>query len=228
MVKKNQRPHGIMERTYGPASGGCQGMVSFPRMSRHSTCPLAVLLIAVSGSRRRAGQGLPEFGPLNPVAARAAGSTSSLTGTREEGWAPRLRWTTPASMEYNGWTRRDYVLDSEVLRLASGRRDLGPRAFLAAEVGRWCATPDSWMGSSTGITACWGSGKRARATAADRSSIPLPCPMAEPSGEHRSLPGRCAAGSAPSQLAASKRSFCHPPHLNRPGGVWSRGPRSSC
>jgi hypothetical protein len=78
-------------------------------------------------------QGLPEFGPLNPVASSRSGLYFQPFREPEPGrWHHALALDYASVIEYNRLDQADYVLDSEVLRLSfAASRDLGRRTFLA-------------------------------------------------------------------------------------------------
>ncbi len=128
-----------MERTYDPARRVVKGMSAYLlRMRRHAArrfraLPL-LLVLAVPCSGQA--QGLPEFGPLNPVASSRSGLYFQPFREAEPGrWRPALALDYGSVIEYNRLDQADYVLDSEVLRLTFGAsRDLGRRTFLALSV----------------------------------------------------------------------------------------------
>ena len=78
-------------------------------------------------------QGLPEYGPLNPVAASRSGLYFQPFREPETGsWRHAVALDYASVIEYNRLDQADYVLDSEVLRLSfAASRDIGRRAFLA-------------------------------------------------------------------------------------------------
>ena len=132
-----------MERTYGPARRVVKGMRAYLlRMPRHHVPCLPALLLALvlAIPRPAQAQGLPEFGPLNPVASSRSGLYFQPFREPEPGrWRPAVALDYASLIEYNRLDQADYVLDSEVLRLSFGAsRDLGRRTFLAlsASVGR--------------------------------------------------------------------------------------------
>jgi hypothetical protein len=97
----------------------------------------ALLLLSVLAAPRPGlAQGLPEFGPLNPVASSRSGLYFQPFRHPEPGrWRPALALDYGSVIEYNRLDQADYVLDSEVLRLTFGAsRDIGRRTFLALSV----------------------------------------------------------------------------------------------
>lgn len=108
------------------------------RMPRHGVlCPRALLLVLVLAPPRPGqAQGLPEFGPLNPVAASRSGLYFQPFREPEPGsWRPAVALDYASVIEYNRLAQADYVLDSEVLRLSlAASRDLSRRTFLALSV----------------------------------------------------------------------------------------------
>ncbi len=111
------------------------------RMSRHcKPCFPALLLTLVLALPRPAqAQGLPEFGPLNPVASSRSGLYFQPFREPEPGrWRHAIALDYASLIEYNRLDEADYVLDSEVLRLSfAASRELGRRTFLtlSASVG---------------------------------------------------------------------------------------------
>ena len=108
------------------------------RMVRHTVrCPRALLLVVVLATPRPTeAQGLPEFGPLNPVAASRSGLYFQPFREPEPGsWRHAVALDYGSVVEYNRLGQADYVLDSEVLRLSfDASRDVGRRTFLALSV----------------------------------------------------------------------------------------------
>ena len=100
---------------------------------------LAGLVIAVllSAPTSGAGQGLPQFAPINPMGSSRSGLyfqpyLEPLPGR----WVAELAVDYASVIEYNRLPPADYVLDSELLRVTLGlRRDLGSRAFLTLAAG---------------------------------------------------------------------------------------------
>ncbi|MGZ8392286.1 MAG: DUF3187 family protein, partial [Gemmatimonadales bacterium] len=78
-------------------------------------------------------QGLPEFGPLNPVASSRSALYFQPFREADLGrWHHAVALDYASLIEYNRLDEADYVQDSEVLRLSFGlSRDLGRRTFLA-------------------------------------------------------------------------------------------------
>jgi hypothetical protein len=96
-------------------------------------CPRALLLVlALATPRPGEAQGLPEYGPLNPVAASRSGLYFQPFREAEAGgWRPAVSLDYASVIEYNQLDQAGYVLDSEVLRLSFGAsRDIGRRTFL--------------------------------------------------------------------------------------------------
>jgi hypothetical protein len=132
------------------------------RMARHTVLwPRALLLAAVLAMPRLTqAQGLPEFGPLNPVAASRSGLYFQPFREPEPGtWRHALSLDYGSVVEYNLLDQADYVLDSEVLRLSfDASRDIGRRTFLALSVslgGAYAGFLDgflNWYHARLGIT----------------------------------------------------------------------------
>ena len=96
-------------------------------------CPRALLLaLALAAPRAGLAQGLPEFGPLNPVASSRSGLYFQPFREPAPGrWRHAVALDYASLIEYNRLGQADYILDSEVLRLTlAASRDIGPRAFL--------------------------------------------------------------------------------------------------
>ena len=108
------------------------------RMPRDAVlCSRALLLVLVLATPRPGqAQGLPEFGPLNPVSASRSGLYFQPFRELEQGsWRHAVALDYGSVIEYNRLAEADYVLDSEVLRLSfSASRDLSRRTFLALNV----------------------------------------------------------------------------------------------
>ena len=128
-----------MVRTYDPARRVVKGMGAYLlRMARHTVLwPRALLLVVVLVTPRPIqAQGLPEFGPLNPVAASRSGLYFQSFRESDPGrWRHSAALDYGSVIEYNRLGQADYVLDSEVLRLSfDASRDVGRRTFLALSV----------------------------------------------------------------------------------------------
>ena len=108
------------------------------RMRRHTVmCPRAlVLMLVLATPRPSQAQGLPEFGPLNPVGSSRSGLYFQPFREPETGsWRHAVALDYGSVIEYNRLDQADYVLDSEVLRLSfAASRDIGKRTFLALSV----------------------------------------------------------------------------------------------
>ncbi|HEX6105654.1 MAG TPA: hypothetical protein VFZ26_08730 [Gemmatimonadales bacterium] len=93
---------------------------------------LALLLAAPAPL---AGQGLPPYTPINPVATSRSGLAFEPYHDRGPGpWAFTLGLDYATAIESNELPTATYLLDSELLRLElRARRELGPRTFLLAE-----------------------------------------------------------------------------------------------
>ncbi|MEO8090941.1 MAG: DUF3187 family protein [Gemmatimonadales bacterium] len=104
-------------------------------MPRQSVQPFPALLLAVVLAIPSAtqAQGLPEFGPLNPVASSRSGLYFQPFLEPQTGhWRHAMALDYASVIEYNRLDQADYVLDSEVMRLSfAASRDLGRRTFLA-------------------------------------------------------------------------------------------------
>lgn len=97
------------------------------------TCTRALLLVLMLAIPRPGqAQGLPEFGPLNPVASSRSGLYFQPFREPEPGrWRHAVALDYASLIEYNRLDQADYVLDSEVLRLSfAASRDIGRRTFL--------------------------------------------------------------------------------------------------
>lgn len=111
------------------------------RMPRHTMqCSRALFLVlALAIPRAGQAQGLPEFGPLNPIAGSRSGLYFQPFREPEPGrWRHSVALDYASIIEYNLLDQADYVLDSEVLRLSfATSRDLGRKTFLvlSASVG---------------------------------------------------------------------------------------------
>ena len=108
------------------------------RMPRYAVLgPRALLLVLVLATPRPGqAQGLPEFGPLNPVSASRSGLYFQPFREPEPGsWRHAVALDYGSVIEYNRLDQADYVLDSEVLRLSfAASRDISRRTFLALSV----------------------------------------------------------------------------------------------
>ncbi|HYF40357.1 MAG TPA: DUF3187 family protein [Gemmatimonadales bacterium] len=93
----------------------------------------AVLLTPAVG----AGQGLPQFAPMNPMGASRTGVYFQPFLDPAPGrWVADFAVDYASVIEYNRLPPADYVLDSELLRVTFGlRRDLGRRSFLLLGAG---------------------------------------------------------------------------------------------
>ena len=126
-----------MKRTYDPARRVVKGMGAYLLgMSRQAVMlPGVLLLVLVLATPHPSpAQGLPEYGPLNPVAASRSGLY--FQPFRETGsWRHVVALDYASVIEYNRLDEADYVLDSEILRLSlTASRDIGRRTFLALSV----------------------------------------------------------------------------------------------
>jgi hypothetical protein len=96
-------------------------------------CSRALFLgLVLAVPRPAQAQGLPEFGPLNPVAASRSGLYFQPFREPEPGrWRHGVALDYASVIESNQLDQADYVLDSEVLRLSfATSRDLGRKTFL--------------------------------------------------------------------------------------------------
>ena len=136
MVKKNQELRTeVTKRTYDPARRVVKGMGAYllrmpEQVMTYSRVLLLVLMLAIP--RPGQAQGLPEFGPLNPVASSRSGLYFQPFREPEPGrWRHAVALDYASLIEYNRLDQADYVLDSEVLRLSlAASRDIGRRTFL--------------------------------------------------------------------------------------------------
>ena len=113
-------------------------LVRMPRDTMR--CSRALFLgLVLAVPRPAQAQGLPEFGPLNPVAASRSGLYFQPFREPEPGrWRHGVALDYASVIESNQFDQADYVLDSEVLRLSfATSRDLGRKTFLllSASVG---------------------------------------------------------------------------------------------
>jgi hypothetical protein len=125
-----------MKRTYDPARKVVKGMGAYlVRMPRQAViCAGALLLVLVLATPSPSqAQGLPEFGPLNPVASSRSGLYfQPFREPQPERWRHAVALDYASVIEHNRLAQADYVLDSEVLRLSfAASRDIGRRTFLA-------------------------------------------------------------------------------------------------
>lgn len=92
----------------------------------------AALFLGLGVAAPAAGQGLPVYSPVNPVAASRSGIYFQPFRERAPGrWMVTLGMDYASIIEYNLLTAASYVLDSEILQLTLGlSRDLGARSFL--------------------------------------------------------------------------------------------------
>jgi hypothetical protein len=92
----------------------------------------AALVLLLALARDSSGQGLPDFAPLNPVAASRSGLYFQPYRDPVPGrWVAALGLDYASVIEYNRLPQADYVLDSELLRVNLAlSRDLGTRTFL--------------------------------------------------------------------------------------------------
>lgn len=96
---------------------------------------LGMILLIAGGAGPRAaavGQGLPAFGPINPVAASRSGLLSEpYRSVRPGAWTFSTGVDYASTIESNTLPDADYLLDSELLRIRLGLvRDFSARAFL--------------------------------------------------------------------------------------------------
>jgi len=125
-----------MKRTYDPARRVVKGLGAYlQRMSPNGVIwPRALLLaLVVATPRPGEAQGLPEFGPLNPVASSRSGLYFQPFREPETGrWRHAVALDYGNVLEYNQLDQAAYILDSEILRLSfAASRDIGRRTFLA-------------------------------------------------------------------------------------------------
>jgi hypothetical protein len=93
---------------------------------------LGVVALLVSAPSPGAGQGLPQFAPMNPMGALRSGLYFQPYLDPAPGrWVADFSLDYASVIEYNRLPPADYVLDSELLRISVGlRRDLGSRGFM--------------------------------------------------------------------------------------------------
>lgn len=108
--------------------------VSSGPVIRHAAAAV-MLAWSLANVRPAAGQSLPVFAPINPVAASRSGVYFQPFREPEPG-----RWTGSISLDYASTVElyshpfASYTLDSEILRLRLGvGRDVGPQTFLLAD-----------------------------------------------------------------------------------------------
>ena len=112
----------------------CQAGLSFPSVNLPAVAA-AALVGFLTSAIPAAGQSLPAFSPINPMAASRSGVYFEPYRQPRPG-----RWTGAVSLDYasaielNEFLAASYTLDAEVLRLRLRLgRDLGPRTFLLAD-----------------------------------------------------------------------------------------------
>jgi len=93
------------------------------------------LACSLASVRAAAGQSLPVFAPINPVAASRSGVYFQPFRAPQPGrWTGSLSLDYASAIELHDRPFASYTLDSEILRLRLGvGRDLGPRTFLLAD-----------------------------------------------------------------------------------------------
>jgi hypothetical protein len=120
--------------TYAPEIAVVKAGVSSGPVIRPAVAAV-FLAWPLASARPAAGQGLPVYAPINPVAA-------SRSGVYFQPFREPLpgRWTGSLSLDYASTVElydspyASHTLDSEILRLRLGvGRDLGPRTFLLAD-----------------------------------------------------------------------------------------------
>ena len=96
---------------------------------------LLVLLLALLAPAGAAGQGLPAFAPINPVAAgRTPLSFEPFRPYRAGHWGLTADLSYASTIESNSTPAAIYLLDSEILRVRLGvSHDLSPRTFVLAD-----------------------------------------------------------------------------------------------
>ena len=125
-----------MERTYDPTRRVVKGMGAYLHrmLCRAVLYPPALFLVLVLAIPRPSqAQGLPEYGPISPVAASRSGLYFQPFREAEPGsWRHAISLDYASLIEYNQLDQAGYVLDSEVLRLNFAvSRDIGRRTFVA-------------------------------------------------------------------------------------------------
>lgn len=108
----------------------CQAIILLPVDFHSAACGFALLFLCAAIPAQA--QGLPEFGPINPMASSRSGLYFQPYRDPAPGrWTSQLVLDYASIIEYNRLTIADYVLDAEVLKLGlSLGRDLGPRTFV--------------------------------------------------------------------------------------------------
>ena len=103
----------------------------FVKPSYYPPVPILTLFLLLLAAPAFA-QGLPQFSPINPVAASRSGlSFEPYHDPRPGRWTWNMAVDYASTIESNEQPRAGYLLDSELLRVeVSATRDLGPKTFL--------------------------------------------------------------------------------------------------
>ena len=128
-----------MQRTYDLARRVVKGMEAYlERVPRLSVGPLGSLfLLMLASAPCGYAQGLPAFAPLNPVATSRSGVYFQPIREPTPGrWNTSMALDYASVIEYEHSPLKNYVLDSEILRLVLGlSRDLGQQTFVELSAG---------------------------------------------------------------------------------------------
>lgn len=115
----------------------CQVEVSSSMPPRGSRLAIPLMAVVLSAPTPGAGQGLPQFSPINPMGSSRSGVYfQPFLEPRPGRWVADFAVDYASVIEYNRLPAADYVLDSELLRMTLGlRRDLGDRGFVILGAG---------------------------------------------------------------------------------------------
>ena len=98
---------------------------------------VGIMVLVLSVPTVGAGQGLPQYAPMNPMGSSRSGFYfQPLLDPAPGRWVADFSLDYASVIEYNRLPPADYVLDSELLRINFGlRRDVGNRGFLLLGAG---------------------------------------------------------------------------------------------
>jgi Protein of unknown function (DUF3187) len=122
-----------MKPSYAAKVARVKPRLSFPSVKLPSVAAaLAVLLASATGA---AAQSLPEYSPINPMAASRTGVYfQPYQQPRPGRWLGSVSLDYASAIELNDLSTASYTLDAEILRLHLRlAHDLGPRLFLLAD-----------------------------------------------------------------------------------------------